>query len=458
MKKAIIILTVLFSILPLISEEDRGTMVDYNPLPNNDTLVVTRWYGDLWFGAGVTTQYNQYFGDFFAPGAPSNLAHAQFNPEFLFENGTGFGYSLGAIFEYNPISSPYGGFLQVNYLKRRYNSETDEVVKPFSTAKDIRYVLESTIEYIEIRPAFRYDFGFLNMYGYAGPGVDINIGQNSTHYLKFVHTGDIAQDNIYKFNDIKTRFYLHFGVGLDLFLTDLNGTRFRFSPYIAADFGTDVLGTQNGGLSKSAVNMASARLGVSLKLGRDHKLFDTLRFDPNYKGPDYQVAVMDNNVNLKGDLKDNLLNPTDIAYFDLPEPIEIVREEPDISRESTNENDFKPIKLETNRMKFYEFTTSESTQLTSELKNYLDNVARYLTENPGAEIRIVGHSDNMGSAEENQRRSVIRKDRVVRYLLAKGINRYRILDRGEGDRKPIADTRTAEGRKKNRRVEITIIQ
>jgi outer membrane protein OmpA-like peptidoglycan-associated protein len=109
-------------------------------------------------------------------------------------------------------------------------------------------------------------------------------------------------------------------------------------------------------------------------------------------------------------------------------------------------------------MKFYEFPTSEATQLTGELKSYLDAVAKYLQENPSAEIRVVGHSDNIGTAEENQRRSVIRKDRVVRYLLAKGINRYRILDRGEGDRKPIADTRTAEGRKKNRRVEITIIQ
>ncbi|MER3330146.1 MAG: OmpA family protein, partial [Candidatus Kapaibacterium sp.] len=163
------------------------------------------------------------------------------------------------------------------------------------------------------------------------------------------------------------------------------------------------------------------------------KTYETLKFDPNYKGPDYQVAVMSSDVNLKGNLKDTLLNPADIAYFELPEPIEIVREEPAIFRESTSENDFKPVKLETNRMKFYEFPTSESTQLTSELKNYLDNVARYLNENPGSEIRIVGHSDNMGSAEENQRRSVIRKDRVVRYLLAKGINRFRILDRGEGD-------------------------
>jgi OOP family OmpA-OmpF porin len=81
-----------------------------------------------------------------------------------------------------------------------------------------------------------------------------------------------------------------------------------------------------------------------------------------------------------------------------------------------------------------------------------------MKENPSSEIRIVGHSDNMGTPEQNQRRSVQRKDKVVNYLLSKGIDRFRILDRGEGDRRPIADSKTAEGRRKNRRGEITIVQ
>jgi len=116
------------------------------------------------------------------------------------------------------------------------------------------------------------------------------------------------------------------------------------------------------------------------------------------------------------------------------------------------------INMETNRLKFFEFPTPAATDITPRLKSYLNSVAKYMKENPSSEIRIVGHSDNMGTPEQNQRRSVQRKDKVVNYLLSKGIDRFRILDRGEGDRRPIADSKTAEGRRKNRRVEITIVQ
>lgn len=454
MKKPLIILISILSFSFLFSQEDRGTIIDYNPLPNNDTLKVTRWYGDWWFGVGVDASYSQYFGDFYAPNRFTAAVSKEFNPEYKFSDGSGFGYSIGLMAEYNPISSPHGVFMSVKYLNKGLYTET-EIVNRVLEAK---YLIESRLKFVEIRPAYRYDFGVWNMYGFAGPGIDLSIGQESGHNFNFVNTGNIKQFDKFEFQNIKTRFYAHFGVGLDLFVTDLNGLRFRFSPFVSADIGMPIIGTQNLGDKESSINFASARLGVSLKLGPDHKMYDTLKFDPDYKGPDYEVSTIENNVNLSSNLKDSLLKPADIAYIEIPEQIEIVREEPAVIRPDAKKQDIKKVELETNRMKFYEFPTSDATQLTDELKDYLDGVAKYLQENPGAEIRVVGHSDNMGSAEENQRRSVIRKDRVVRYLLAKGINRFRILDRGEGDRKPIADTRTAEGRKKNRRVEITIIQ
>lgn len=456
MRKTLIILFIsIISISCLVAaEEDRGTIVDYNPLPNNDTVKVTRWYGDWWFGLIGDASYSQFFGDFYAAKNVYLAVSDIYNPEFKFTDGNGFGFSIGLLAEYNPISSPHGAFMSIKYLNKGLYTETAEINRTL----EAKYLIESRLKFLEIRPAYRYDFGFINMYGFIGPGIDIGIGQTSESLLKFVNTGDIREHYVFDFDKVSTRIYGHFGVGLDLFVTDLNGTRFRFSPFISADFGTRLLGTQNLGDKESSLNFASARLGVTLKIGSDQRTFDTLKFDPDYKGPDYQVSTLDSDVNLTGNLKDSLLVPSDIAYYELPEPIEIVREEPSVTRPAQVEQDIKKFNMETNRMKFYEFPTSEATQLTAELKSYLDAVARYLQENPSAEIRVVGHSDNLGTAEENQRRSVIRKDRVVRYLLAKGINRYRILDRGEGDRKPIADTRTPEGRKKNRRVEITIIQ
>ena len=182
-----------------------------------------------------------------------------------------------------------------------------------------------------------------------------------------------------------------------------------------------------------------------------------MKFDPNYVGPDYDIAGIDNDVNLFGNLKDTTINSTDIAYYKRPEP-EII-EEPLAEVEEREEPEVEEnIVMETNRMKFFEFPTPAATDMTPRLQAYLNSVIRYMKNNPSSEIRVVGHSDNNGTPEQNQRRSVVRKDKVVRYLLSQGIDRYRILDRGEGDRKPIADSRTPEGRKENRRVEITIVQ
>lgn len=454
MKKIISILLFLLSSLALFSQEDRGTIVDYIPQQNKDTLKVTRWYGDWWFGLGVSTQFNQYFGNFYAPSIVAAAPNQTFNPEFEFIDGSGFGFSLGAIVEYNPIGSSHGGFLSLNYTNRGYNTETAIISK----SDQRKYLIESQLRYLEIRPTYRYDFGFWHLYGFIGPTFDIFLNQETSHYLSFVNTGDIDQKNIYEINNPKTRIGLDLGVGFDLFVADLNGLRFRISPYISADFGTDLLGTQNKGIKESAVNLASARIGVSLKLGPDHRLYDTLKYDPSYHGTDYQIATLNNNIDLNDDLTNNLVNPLDIAYYDLPEPIEVVREEPLVVRSKPVEEVKSNIKVQTNRLQFFEYPSSEVTQLTPELQSYLNSVAQYMLDHPKSEIRIVGHSDNMGTPEQNQRRSVIRKDRVVQYLLAKGINRYRIFDRGEGARRPIADNKTEAGRKKNRRVEITIVQ
>lgn len=71
-------------------------------------------------------------------------------------------------------------------------------------------------------------------------------------------------------------------------------------------------------------------------------------------------------------------------------------------------------------------------------------------------ISIVGHTDNVGSREYNQKLSVSRANAVKRYLMEKGVAEARISTTGFGEDKPIADNKTEEGRKSNRRVEFTI--
>jgi len=72
-------------------------------------------------------------------------------------------------------------------------------------------------------------------------------------------------------------------------------------------------------------------------------------------------------------------------------------------------------------------------------------------------IIAVGHTDSVGAAAYNQKLSVRRAEAVKAYLVSKGIERNRVYTEGKGESQPIADNRTAEGRAKNRRVEIEVV-
>lgn len=72
-------------------------------------------------------------------------------------------------------------------------------------------------------------------------------------------------------------------------------------------------------------------------------------------------------------------------------------------------------------------------------------------------IIAVGHTDSAGSDAYNQKLSVARSEAVKAYLVGKGIEKNRVYTEGKGEKQPVADNKTAEGRSKNRRVEIEVV-
>ena len=72
-------------------------------------------------------------------------------------------------------------------------------------------------------------------------------------------------------------------------------------------------------------------------------------------------------------------------------------------------------------------------------------------------IIAVGHTDSVGGDAFNQKLSVSRAEAVKAYLVTKGIEKNRVYTEGKGEKQPIADNKTAEGRAKNRRVEIEVV-
>jgi OmpA-OmpF porin, OOP family len=72
-------------------------------------------------------------------------------------------------------------------------------------------------------------------------------------------------------------------------------------------------------------------------------------------------------------------------------------------------------------------------------------------------VIAIGHADSIGSDAYNQKLSVRRAESVKAYLVSKGIEPNRVYTEGKGEKQPVADNKTKEGRAKNRRVEIEVI-
>jgi OmpA-OmpF porin, OOP family len=72
-------------------------------------------------------------------------------------------------------------------------------------------------------------------------------------------------------------------------------------------------------------------------------------------------------------------------------------------------------------------------------------------------IIAVGHTDSDGGDAANQKLSVARAEAVKAYLVSKGIEKNRVYTEGKGEKQPVADNKTKEGKAKNRRVEIEVV-
>jgi outer membrane protein OmpA-like peptidoglycan-associated protein len=88
----------------------------------------------------------------------------------------------------------------------------------------------------------------------------------------------------------------------------------------------------------------------------------------------------------------------------------------------------------------------------------LEKLIRFMRDNPEAKLEIQGHTDNTGSLALNTRLSQARAESIVIYLEKSNISRSRLQAKGYGPSIPVASNATVEGRAKNRRVEMKVIE
>lgn len=101
----------------------------------------------------------------------------------------------------------------------------------------------------------------------------------------------------------------------------------------------------------------------------------------------------------------------------------------------------------------FEFNSAE---LTGNAQSVLDQVASRLTGANLISVRVVGHTDSVGSDAYNQGLSERRAQSVVSYLSSHGVPAEKLSAAGQGESQPAADNSTDAGRAQNRRVELFV--
>lgn len=103
---------------------------------------------------------------------------------------------------------------------------------------------------------------------------------------------------------------------------------------------------------------------------------------------------------------------------------------------------------------FFDFDKSA---LKPEGRAKLDDLVSKIKDISLEVIIAVGHTDSVGPDAYNQKLSVARSEAVKAYLVTKGIEKNRVYTEGKGEKQPVADNKTSDGRAKNRRVEIEVV-
>lgn len=98
-----------------------------------------------------------------------------------------------------------------------------------------------------------------------------------------------------------------------------------------------------------------------------------------------------------------------------------------------------------------------SAKLEVNAQRLLDRVGESLLDSPTFTVELQGHTDNTGTDAYNLILSQDRANAVKAYLIGKGVEPERMVARGYGERQPVADNSTDEGRIRNRRVEMKVL-
>ncbi|RYF53305.1 MAG: OmpA family protein, partial [Cytophagaceae bacterium] len=99
---------------------------------------------------------------------------------------------------------------------------------------------------------------------------------------------------------------------------------------------------------------------------------------------------------------------------------------------------------------------TNSTRITDETQPNVNDLIEIMNAYPTLQINIQGHTDNTGDAAANKKLSLDRANAIRSVLTSAGVAASRVTTQGFGAEKPTASNDDAEGRQKNRRIDVVL--
>lgn len=441
----------------LYAQDNRGEVEYRDVLSSGDTLVSRYEYGDWWFGGTTGLSLNAHLGSLkLARSAASVSTRSLLD----FGSGFGVGYLGGVAVEWNPSNSRWGAYLNLLPFDVRNGSFSSQP----DNAQNLEYESETTVDYVTISPGVRYDLPLNGLF--LTGGIDFEIRKTSEVLIKPINdtSARIVEHRRVDFETKPFRIGLQAGAGYEFLLFEFDRRyRVRMAPFVSLHFGTSVADDYG-----SNWQLGFARAGVTLKFAKNRSSDTLLPFDPGYVAPPVVVASLNRQIqfNLPLLASNERIPVMELAVIERPVVEEAIAAAtpPSVSAEAnvntrTPQRPAPPLpRVDPNVTRTVNFATSVSTSFDGEAQRYLDALADYLKSRPGAQVRIVGHTDAFGTPAETQRVSEDRADQVMQYLRRKGVPVGQIFASGVGARRPVADNRSEDGRRRNRRVEIVIVE
>lgn len=439
------------------SQMPYGEFTDYKLLPNLDTLILHRSYGDWWFGVFTTSTWNINFGKLQIPERPFLPLNDTINRLLAFNSKNGINFAGGILVEYLPKGSFWGGICRITLLEGR-RSRSDAILSEFnqySAIMDFRAIVFS--------PSVRYNFEIEGLHVFAGFDIEYLFDDKSK--LKQTEVKDAARiitDFVLQAGIRNFRFGFNLGAGWEFFFLDIGKEfRARWKPFITLNFGSAYFSGYN-----SSLNTIAIRGGVAVTFGKDEIKKELRKYDSLYVKPPEAIAsvsqALRRGVYYPG-VDDNrrIYASLDITSREVERifaELQLTEEEQIQTQVQLPER--KPsIVIDPNqKIVLQGFNRSEITTLTPTMRQILDALVEFLVTNPNYIVVLEGHSDNQGTPIQNLERSQLRSRNAVDYLVARGINPNRIRWAGRSSFVPIADNTTENGRRLNRRIEIILVK